>query len=98
MTQQTTLKFDSRERNILITSCFGHFMSHYNMLAFPAVVLPLSVHLGKDMMDVVGISFLMYLLFGVTALPWGVGADRWGAKPFFFFFILAPDVVAWLQP
>jgi MFS family permease len=88
MTQQATLKFDSKERNILITSCFGHFMSHYNMLAFPAVVLPLSVHLGKDMMDVVGISFLMYLLFGVTALPWGVGADRLGAKPFFLIFYL----------
>ena len=33
-----------------------------------------------DMAAVLGISFWMYLLFGCTALPWGMLADRWGAR------------------
>jgi len=68
------------ERNILSTTCFGHFLSHFNMLTFPAVVLPLSVALELPLAEVVGISFWMYLLFGLTALPWGLVADRLDAK------------------
>lgn len=74
-------QFDFRERRILINTCFGHFMSHFNMLVFPALVLPLTVRLNLDMAAVLGLSFWMYLLFGFTALPWGLAADRWGAKP-----------------
>ena len=69
-----------RERRILFVTCYGHFMSHVNMLVFPALVLPLAGRWGVDMVEVLGISFWMYLLFGLTALPWGVAADRWGAK------------------
>jgi MFS family permease len=72
-------KFDSRERRILINTCFGHFMSHFNMLVFPAIVLPLAARVNLDMATVLGFSFWMYLLFGITALPWGLVADRWGA-------------------
>jgi len=72
-------KFDSRERRILINTCFGHFMSHFNMLVFPALVLPLAARVNLDMATVLGFSFWMYLLFGITALPWGLAADRWGA-------------------
>ena len=68
------------ERRILVTTCFGHFMSHYNMLVFPAVVLPLTQRLHLPMSAVLELSFWMYLLFGLTALPWGIAADRWGAK------------------
>jgi len=74
---------DPRERRILIITCLGHFMSHFNMLVFPALLLPLSSRLEMDMAEVLGISFWMYLLFGLTALPWGVAADRWGARPLF---------------
>jgi MFS family permease len=55
-------------------------MSHFNMLVFPAVLLPLSARLGLEMADTLGLSFVMYLLFGLSALPWGVLADRLGAK------------------
>lgn len=68
------------ERNVLTTTCMGHFLSHFNMLIFPAVVLPLSTQLDLPLSEVLGISFWMYLLFGVTALPWGLAADRVGAK------------------
>jgi len=72
---------DARERRLLISTCYGHFISHFNMLVFPALVLPLTGRLGMDMAQVLKLSFWMYLLFGVTALPWGLVADRWGAKP-----------------
>lgn len=68
------------ERNVLITTCFGHFLSHFNMLVFPAVVLPLSSRLNLPLAEVLAVSFWMYLLFGITALPWGLAADRLGAR------------------
>jgi MFS transporter, FSR family, fosmidomycin resistance protein len=74
------------ERKILSTTCFGHFMSHFNMLVFPALVLPLTVKYGMGMASVLALSFWMYLLFGVTALPWGLLSDRFGAKPLLLIF------------
>lgn len=74
-------QLSTRERHILINTCYGHLMSHLNMLVFPAVVLPLTEAMGRPMTDVLAMSFWMYLLFGLTALPWGLVADRWGAKP-----------------
>ncbi len=50
------------------------------MLVFPAIVLPLTKRLNMEMAGVLSISFWMYLLFGCTALPWGMIADRWGGK------------------
>lgn len=76
------------ERRILVVTCFGHYMSHFNMLVFPSIVLPLSVRLGLDLATVLKISFLQYLLFGITALPWGLAADRWGAKPLMLVYFL----------
>ncbi len=70
----------SDERNVLVTTCMGHFLSHFNMLVFPAVVLPLATRLNLPLAEVLGISFWMYLLFGLTALPWGLVTDRFGAK------------------
>lgn len=81
-------QMDSRERRILLTTCYGHFMSHFNMLVFPALVLPLAGRLKMDMAYVLDLSFWMYCLFGVTALPWGMIADRWGAKPLFLIYYL----------
>jgi len=79
---------DARERRILTLTCFGHFMSHFNMLVFPAVLLPLAGRMNTDMAEVLGISFWMYLLFGLTALPWGMAADRWGAVPLLLIFYM----------
>jgi len=68
------------ERNVLTTTCMGHFLSHFNMLTFPAVVLPLAARLNLPLAHVLGMSFWMYLLFGLSAMPWGLAADRFGAK------------------
>ncbi len=77
-----------RERSILSVTCYGHFVSHFNMLVFPAVLLPLTVRMGLDMGQVLALSFWMYLLFGVTALPWGLLADRFGSRPLLILFHL----------
>jgi len=71
---------EKREHHILINTCYGHFMSHFNMLVFPAIVIPLTMRMNMDMAGVLGLSFWMYLLFGCTALPWGIIADRWGGR------------------
>ncbi len=83
-----------QERSILITCCFGHFITHFNMLVFPAVVLPLVGRLNLDMAHVIGLSFWMYLLYGFTSLPWGMAADRIGAKPLMFLFFLGAGLSA----
>ena len=77
---------DARERRILVVSSFGHFMSHFNMLVFPALLLPLAARMDMEMAEALGLSFWMYLLFGITALPWGLAADRWGARPLLLLF------------
>lgn len=67
-----------QENRILLVTSFGHFVSHYNMLVFPALVLPLTQTLDLGIPGVLGLSFWQYLLFGLTALPWGLIGDRWG--------------------
>lgn len=81
-----------RERSILTVTCFGHFMSHFNMLVFPAVLLPLTAQMGLDMGKTLALSFWMYLLFGITALPWGLLADRFGSRPLLLLFHLGAGV------
>ncbi len=85
-----------RERSILTVTCFGHFMSHFNMLVFPAILLPLSEKLGMDMGQTLALSFWMYLLFGLTALPWGLLADRFGARPLLAIFYFGAGVCGFL--
>jgi MFS family permease len=67
---------------ILVSTCYGHFLSHFNMLAFPALLIPLSERVNLSVADTLNLSFGMYLLFGLSALPWGLAGDRWGAKRF----------------
>ncbi len=58
------------------------------MLVFPALLLPLAARLSIPMAETLGLSFWMYLLFGVTALPWGFVADKVGPKPLMLTFYL----------
>ena len=83
---------NNQEHRLLAVTCYGHFMSHFNMLVFPSIVLPLTRLTGLDLAVVLGMSFWQYLLFGVTALPWGLAADRWGAKPLMLLFFLGVGI------
>ena len=88
MKSSPALRLDAHERRILLTTAYGHFMSHFNMLVFPALVLPLTLRLNLEVAVILGLSFWMYLLFGLTALPWGIIADRFGARKLLFIFFL----------
>ena len=73
-------RLDSQERRILALTGFGHFLCHLNMLVFPALALPLAARMNASLSEVLVLSQAMYLLFGVSALPWGLLADRIGAR------------------
>ena len=77
---------NTRERHLLLQTCYAHFMTHFNMLVFPALVLPLAAQFRLEMAQIVGMSFWMYLLFGISALLWGTLADRLGARPLMLLF------------
>jgi MFS family permease len=91
-TQTPNGAMNARERRVLVVTCFGHFLSHFNMLAFPAIVLPLAARLDMPMANVLGLSFWMYMLFGLTALPWGMVADRWRATPLMILFFAGSGI------
>ena len=92
MKSSPVAELDSHDRRILLNTCSGHFMSHFNMLVFPALVLPLAARLGIEMAQVLALSFWMYLLFGLTALFWGIMADRFGARRLLFIFFLGTSL------
>ena len=82
------------EFRILIAASYGHFVCHYNVSVFPALVLPLAARLNLGTGQVVELSFLQYLLFGVSALPWGFLGDKFGGKRLLMLMFLGSSVVA----
>lgn len=72
--------FNSAEKSILLITCSCHFLTHFFILVFPAVTIPLMNTLGLPIEEVVKLSFLMYLTYGFCAFPAGFAVDRWQAK------------------
>jgi len=68
------------ERRILFFSSVTHFLTHFYVLVFPALVMPISRDLGMPVSAVLNISFWMYLLYGILALGWGWLSDHWGHR------------------
>jgi len=73
-------EFSPAEKRILLITCPCHFLCHFFMLVFPAVPMPLVATLHIPIEEVVKLSFLMYLMFGLFSLPVGLIADRWRTK------------------
>lgn len=69
-----------REKRILTLTGSAHFMTHLYELAFPALALTVRDDLGWSLSEVLRLSFLMYLLFGVGALPMGFLSDHWSSR------------------
>jgi len=68
------------EKNVLLLTCPCHLMTHFMILVFPAVTIPIMETLGMTLEDVVKLSFMMYLAYGLGALPAGYLTDRWQAR------------------
>ena len=72
---------DSREKNVLLIASVNHFLAHFAMLFFPALVIPIEKDFsGLDQASVLALSFPGYLAFGITALPAGFLAARFSAR------------------
>ena len=71
---------DIIERRILTITSIGHFFTHFTMLLFPPLATTIARDLGFELDRVFSISFLMYLFYGVGAMPWGYLADRWNPR------------------
>ncbi len=68
------------EKKILLLTSPCHFLTHMFILVFPAATIPVMESLSMPLEEVVRLSFLMYLCYGIGALPAGYVADRWQAK------------------
>jgi MFS family permease len=73
-------ELDANERRILVLTSAAHFFTHFFVLAFPALVMPISRDLSLEPAQVIPLSFPMYLLYGILAIPWGYLSDRFGAR------------------
>ena len=71
---------ESNERKILAFTSFGHFFTHLYMLVFPVLLLPITRSLGIPLEEILPKSFLMYLLYGLLAMPWGYLSDRFNPR------------------
>ncbi len=70
----------SNEKRILGLTGAAHFVTHLYELAFPALALTMRDDLGWSLAEVLRLSFGMYLLFGLGALPMGLLNDHRRAK------------------
>jgi MFS family permease len=70
----------NNEKKIIIFTCIAHYFTHFYELLFPALAIPLVLSLKMSLVDVLTLSFFMYLLYGLAALPWGMFADRYGNR------------------
>ncbi len=69
-----------QERKILVLTSAAHFLTHFFILIFPALVMPMSRDLNLPIGRIISIGFPMYLLYGVLAIPWGYMSDRFGPR------------------
>lgn len=67
-------------RNVLVLTGVGHFSTHFFELMFPTLAVSLALQARVPLEEVLGWSFLGYLLFGLGALPAGLLADRVGSR------------------
>ena len=70
----------NNKKKIIFFTCVAHYFTHFYELLFPALAIPLVLSLKMSLADVLKLSFFMYLLYGLAALPWGMFADRYGNR------------------
>jgi MFS family permease len=71
---------DANQKRILVFTSAAHFLTHFFVLVFPALVMPISRDLSLEPAQVIPLSFPMYLCYGILAIPWGYLSDRFGAR------------------
>lgn len=74
-TRSEGLSVRVRERNILVVTAIAHYLTHLYMLVFPSLALALRPAFDLPLDAVLALSFWMYLLYGLGALPAGILSD-----------------------
>ena len=87
-------QFNREERKVLFFANSGHFLTHFTVLIFPAIVTPLMKEFSLPLDRVLKISFLMYLFYGLGSLPWGLISDRISAKLSFNIFFYGVGITS----
>lgn len=82
----------NNEKKIIISTSVAHYFTHFYELLFPSLAIPLVLSLQMELTEVLKLSFLMYLLYGVGALPWGFFADRYGNTRSLVIFFLGTGI------
>jgi len=86
----------NNEKKIIFFTCVAHYFTHFYELLFPALAIPLVLSLKMSLADVLKLSFFMYLLYGLAALPWGMFADRYGNRRILIIFFVGTGAGALL--
>ncbi|HOO89857.1 MAG TPA: MFS transporter [Syntrophales bacterium] len=84
----------NNEKKIMVFTCVAHFFTHFYEMIFPALAIPLTISLKMSLADVLKMSFFMYLLYGLTALPWGMISDRFNNRITLIIFFIGTSVGA----
>ena len=50
------------------------------MLIFPPLATTIARDIEMNLNEVFELSFMMYMLYGLFAVPWGIAADRWSPR------------------
>ena len=66
-------------RTALLFANVAHFYSHVMMLIYPTVVIALEVAFARPYGELLSLSFVGFVLYGLAALPAGWLGDKWSA-------------------
>ena len=84
-------------RTALLFANVAHFYSHVMMLIYPTVVIALEVAFERPYGELLSLSFVGFVLYGLAALPAGWLGDKWSAPAMlavFFFGTGAAGIAA----
>jgi len=73
-------RYSTNEWRVLALTGFAHAATHFFELMYPTLAVMLARETGLPLAEVLGWSFVGYLLFGLGALPAGLLADRVGGR------------------
>ena len=78
--------------SVLIFANVAHFYSHMMMLVFPTVVIVLEKVFSLPFGELLSLSLIGFVLYGIAALPAGWLGDRWSAKGMLAIFFVGTGV------
>ncbi len=87
---QITLATDNRKA--LFFANVAHFYSHVTMLVYPTVVIALEVAFEMPYGELLSLSFVGFVLYGLAALPAGWLGDKWSAPHMLVLFFFGTGV------